>query len=242
MRKQRGIALLVLALLVGGTTGAAAQTSDTQSSGGHDNTAIAVNTKDGSSLFKFSFSITRVMGDTVNTANAAVAYASCTDCQTVALAIQFVLVMGDPNVFTPENLALALNVGCELCDTLASAYQYVIQVSGPVHLTGEGMQRVQEIKRQLDALAADTSLSAFELQTRIEELEAQLQQVMTTELVPAGQAAPDTSPNSTTSTSAPSGSTTTTPSGSSITSASTSTTSSTTTTVSSSTTSTTSAP
>jgi putative peptide zinc metalloprotease protein len=176
---------------------------------GNDNTAIAVNTKDGSSLFKFSFRISRVMSDTVDSGNAAVAYASCTDCQTTALAIQFVLLLSDPSTFTPENLALAINENCELCDTLASAYQFVIQAGGPVHLSGEGMRQLQEIRRQLAALK-DSGLSSFELQAKIDELTKQAYQVVLTSLVPAGR--PDAATADTGATDTPTTSTTEPPS------------------------------
>jgi putative peptide zinc metalloprotease protein len=177
--------------------------------GQSDNTAIAVNTKDGSSLFKLSFRITRVMGDTVDTGNAAVAYASCTDCQTTALALQFVLVMSEPDVFTPENLALAMNVDCSLCDTLASAYQFVLQSDGPVHLTPDGKKRLQEIRKELAALK-DSGLGSFELQAKVDALAEEAYQVMATSLVPAGKSSvPTTSEPSSTSTSTTSTSTST---------------------------------
>jgi putative peptide zinc metalloprotease protein len=170
-------ALLMTALLVPGHAGAEAT--------GNDNTAIAVNTKDGSSLFKLSFRISRVMGDTVDSGNAAVAYASCTDCQTTAVAIQFVLLMGDTTTATPENLALAINENCTLCDTLASAYQFILSGDGPVHLTPEGMKRLHEIRKQLMALK-DSGLSGAELQERIDALATEAYQVLSTSLVEAG--------------------------------------------------------
>jgi putative peptide zinc metalloprotease protein len=172
---MRRFAALVVALLLLTSGTAYAQ----------DNTAVVVNTKDGSSLFKFSFNIARVMQDTVDNANAAVAVASCTDCQTTALAIQFVLVMGEPDVFIPQNLALAMNIECTLCDTLASAYQFVIQVDGPVRITPEGKRRLHELRKELAALE-DSGLSSFELQARIDSLAEEAYEVMSTSLVPVG--------------------------------------------------------
>src|SRR4051794_19486896 len=71
------------------------------SGGAGDNSAVAVNTKDGSSVFKFAFSVAKVVGDTVSNTNAAVAYASCDACRTTAIAIQIVIVEGDPSTYTP---------------------------------------------------------------------------------------------------------------------------------------------
>ena len=50
---------------------------------GGDNTAVAVNTRDGSSVYRFSFKILRVSGDVVDNGNAAVAAAS-TDAYEIA--------------------------------------------------------------------------------------------------------------------------------------------------------------
>lgn len=207
MTAKRALLLLAaLLLLVPARAGAEAT--------GNDNTAIVVNTKDGSSLFKLSFSVSRVMSDTVDSGNAAVAYASCSECQTTALALQFVLLMSDPSTFTPENLALAVNVDCFECDTLASAYQFVIQGGGPVHLTAEGIRRLEEIRRELAALK-DSGLSSFEIQARVDELAHEAYQVFLTELVPAGQSGEAVDPAAaqsatTSSTAGPTSATTTT--------------------------------
>src|SRR5688572_28922586 len=89
-----------------------------------DNTAVATNTKDGKSVFKLAFSVKKVTGD-VDATNTAVAYSSCTDCRTVAAAIQVVLVAGPVGSATPENVAIALNYYCTECETLAAAYHFV---------------------------------------------------------------------------------------------------------------------
>ncbi len=86
-----------------------------------DNTAVAVNTKDDSSVFKHAFKISNVMQPVVENQNAAVAYASCSDCRTVAIAIQIVFIAGDADVVSPENVAIAINDGCMACETLAAA-------------------------------------------------------------------------------------------------------------------------
>ncbi|MFN2471431.1 MAG: hypothetical protein ABR583_10705 [Gaiellaceae bacterium] len=96
-----------------------------------DNAAIAINTKDGSSVFKLAFKIRKVAGDVVDETNAAVAYSSCESCRTVAIAIEIVLVTGNPSVVTPTNLAIAINENCNLCTAFAAAYQIVIGTGGP---------------------------------------------------------------------------------------------------------------
>src|SRR5918992_3722607 len=141
------IASLILALLGARPAAASAQ---------GDTTAVAVNTKDGSSIFRLAFNVRRVAGEVVDQANAAVAFASCEDCRTVALSIQLVLVMSDPDVVTPTNLALAINQDCTSCETLASAYQYVLGTGGPVHFDAEGNQELASIKSALRDLGRDS--------------------------------------------------------------------------------------
>ncbi len=147
---------------------------------------MAVNTKDGSDVFRLAFHVNRVASDTVDSANAAVAFASCSDCQTVAIAIQVVLIMSDPTTVTPEKLAIAINQECSECDTLASAYQLVLSTDGPVRLSAEGRRRIAEIRRQLQDLRR-SELSSIEIQARVKTLTAELRDVVTTQLVPIGR-------------------------------------------------------
>lgn len=152
-----------------------------------DTTAIAINTKDGFELFRLAFQIRRATQDVVDTSNAAVAYASCTDCQTVALAIQVVLISGyDSSTVAPENLAIAINENCDLCDTLASAYQFVLTAEGVLRFTDEGSRRLAEIRQALLALR-DSDLSGAEIQAKVDVLMDDLADVLATELVPAGE-------------------------------------------------------
>lgn len=212
--------LLAVALLVGSAVPAHAQ---------GDTTAVAVNTRDGADVFRLAFSIRRVMSETVDTSNAAAAVSSCTDCQTVAIALQVVLIFSDPDVVTPENLAIAMNIECTLCDTLASAYQLVLTTGGPVHLSAEGNRRIAEIRQALLSLR-DSGLTGPELQQEVDRLSQQLRQVITTELVPAGAPSSTTTTTAATSEGSTSTSSTTSTTGATSTSTSSSTSSSTSTT------------
>jgi putative peptide zinc metalloprotease protein len=167
--------LAALALALGLAVGAPA-------SAHADNAAIAVNTKDGSSVFKFAFAIRHVMSDVVDETNAAVSYASCTDCTTTAIAIEIVLVNGSPSTFTPTNMAMAINYQCNLCNTFAAAYQFVIQGTGPMHFTHDALKTMAEIRKQIRELQ-DQNLSPFELQAALDPLIAQLKDVLANGLV-----------------------------------------------------------
>ena len=67
-------------------------------------------------------------GDEVLNVNEAHAYASCSNCVTVAVAFQVVLIMDDAQVVVPQNLAVAANYECYRCITAAIASQLVLSV------------------------------------------------------------------------------------------------------------------
>jgi putative peptide zinc metalloprotease protein len=182
-------ALLAVALSWSGV-GATAQVDEEDaqpaSGGGGDNAVVLINTKDGSSAFRLSLKIVRVNQDVVDQGNAAVAFASCIACRTVAVAVQVVLVFTDPSVVTPTNLAIAINFACTDCETLASAYQFVLGTDGNVHFSADGNRAIAEIRRELrDLLQAELPLG--ETQARLDELAARLRQVLADELVASGQ-------------------------------------------------------
>ena len=179
-RVRRLAAALILAAAL--VAGAAPATAVAQ-----DNTAVAVNTKDDSSLFKLAFSIKQIASDNVDQANAAVAYSSCQQCQTLAIAIQVLIVtVEDPSVVTPTNLAIAINDQCSSCMTMALAYQFVM-TNGRVRLTAAGRTEVARIRRELRELGQDAAgLTPDQIAARTDELVKQLNQVLQTELVPLG--------------------------------------------------------
>jgi putative peptide zinc metalloprotease protein len=174
--------LLAWAVLLAGLGSA----EDPASASGDQNLAVAVNTKDGSSVFRLSFSLRRVKGDVVDPVNVAIALASCESCQTVAIAIQAVLVSSEPSVVSPVNLALAFNQDCTACQTLASAYQFVLGTGGPTRLTPQGRRRVSEVRRQLRELRG-SGLTIEQIQARTDQLASELQHVLSEQLVPAGR-------------------------------------------------------
>lgn len=169
------------ALVLGGVVGVAPATAQGNSAPSND--AVAVNTKDGRSVFKLAFSVRSIMSSTAAPENAAVAYASCTDCQTVAIAVQVVFVIGSPDYFAPENVAIAINEECTFCDTLATAYQFVVQSSVPVRLTRDGKQQLHDIFKALQDLDG-SGLTALEIQAKVDELMQQMAGVLATEVEP----------------------------------------------------------
>ena len=178
-RALLAILSLLVALVLAGASAPGAE------AGAGDNTAVAVNTKDGSSLFRFAFAIRKTAGEVVDQTNSAVAFASCESCRSIAIAIQIVLVSGSPNVVTPQNTAVAVNYECTLCETFAAAHQFVVGGGGRLRLTAEGRQELAQIRRQFQELR-NADLALDELQLRVRRLVDRVRVVLASQLVPAG--------------------------------------------------------
>jgi putative peptide zinc metalloprotease protein len=171
--------LFLIALLV---AFAAPGHGSAEDGNGGNNTAVAINVKDDSSLFKFAFSIKKVTGEVVDNGNAAVAFASCQNCRTTAIAIQIVLVSGSPETVTPENVAISINQECTSCQTFSTAFQFVLGVSDPsVGLTVEGKRQLREILREFRALQ-DEDYTLEEFHAKTQALGQRLRTVLQTEL------------------------------------------------------------
>jgi putative peptide zinc metalloprotease protein len=169
-----------------------------------DNAAIAVNTKDGTTVFKIAFAIRHVMGDVVDQTNGAVAYSSCTDCASVAIAFEIVLVEGNPSTATPTNVAIAFNENCDTCVAVAEAYQFVLGTGGLVHFDAEGNRVLSEIRRELHSLRKE-DLTLEQLQAKLDDIAARIADVLSNHLVPAArrQTEPETATTATTTTTTP---------------------------------------
>ncbi len=182
-RPVRAVLIAMLIALPAGT-GAAVAVADSGNS-----SAVAVNTKNGSSVFKLTFAINQVSGTSVTNQNAAIAYSSCTACQTVAISIQILLISGSPTTFAPTNVAIAINQNCTLCDTLAAAYQFAVGIGTQVKVTAAGRQQIAAIRQQLQQLR-NSSQTGPQINVQLNTLMTQLGQVLQTQLIgintPAG--------------------------------------------------------
>ena len=161
-----------------------------------DNAAVAVNSTDGRTVYAISLKIAQTGSDTVDASNAAVASASCTDCTTVAISMEAVLVFGSPTTYDPTNVALALNSDCTNCQTLASAYQDIVQNDNRVRITGAGRQEIADIRRDLESLRT-SGLDVVAVQQRVNDDAGRFLQVLRNDVIPVGK------PASTTTTAAP---------------------------------------
>jgi hypothetical protein len=182
--------LLLLALLAALAAPALARadqsTPGNKTDCGTANCAVAINQTDNSSLFAFAFEIKHVLGDVVDQENAAVAISSCTSCQTTAIAIQIVLVEGNPTTVSPQNAAAAANDNCTLCDTFASAYQFVVGTNGPVRFTHSGWKELHDIRKEIERWGKQ-HLSNDEMKALLPDVIARIQHILDTQLVPIHQ-------------------------------------------------------
>jgi putative peptide zinc metalloprotease protein len=183
-RIRRLLLVSVLGLAVAASSPAGLRAQETEDGTGPDTAAVAINTKDGSTVFRVAFMIIRNSGDVVDNTNIAFAYSSCESCKTIAASFQVVLVTGDPSVASPENYAIAINFECTDCQTLASAYQFAQSTDGQVVFTPEGQQEIADIRQELNLLMRNAeSMTIFEIQAELDALAQRLAEVLANELV-----------------------------------------------------------
>jgi hypothetical protein len=121
--------------------------------GGPVNQVRLVNKKDGAFLARSAISLHRSSTPNVEPKNIAVAEGQCTDCATMAIALQvFLYQRGAPNI-QPQNIALAVNNACTRCITIARAIQYVIPVDDMGAVPEEIRALMRDMERELKYFA-----------------------------------------------------------------------------------------
>ena len=123
--------------------------------------------------YDVAFALVWATGDEVLNVNEAHAYASCSNCVTVAVAFQVVLIMDDAQVVVPQNLSVAANYACYRCITAAIASQLVLSVDGTpgrgaLLALGEVWGRLTEFGQNI------TAYSLVEISDRLEEFKAEI--------------------------------------------------------------------
>ena len=139
-----------------------------------DTQALAVNTQDGVAVYDVAYALVTVTdGADVTDVNSAFALASCSDCTTVAVSFQVVLVVGSSSVAAPVNTAVAANDGCLRCVTAALAVQLVITLDALP--SQEVQQQLQTILSQLQGVAG---LSLDQVWAEVQDVQQQLLEVL----------------------------------------------------------------
>jgi putative peptide zinc metalloprotease protein len=149
-----------------------------------DTQALAVNTTDGTVVYKVAYAVITVQdGAPVTNTNGAYALADCNACAAVAVSFQVVLVVGTSRNIAPIDAAAAVNYDCPACLTVALANQIVVTLNSQP--TDELVQKLQAALKQLDETSSLTSASAItnlvqQVQKQIDSVLQQSGQVATT--------------------------------------------------------------
>ena len=150
------------------TAAAASEPSFNLSGGGAKNLVVLTNRNDDGFTGRGQLQLNLIPGPRVAPVNLARAVASCTDCQTLAVALQInVYERGAPQV-TPQNAAVAVNISCQDCLTVARSIQYVIPVDDVRDVPPDVRELAREMDRELHELTRDRSLSLAEREARLD--------------------------------------------------------------------------
>jgi putative peptide zinc metalloprotease protein len=110
--------------------------------------------------------------------NVAESFGSCTDCQTLAVALQVDLITADSRQAIPRNMAFAVNYQCTDCHTIALALQYVLTVDDPTQVPQEADQLMAQMRQELKQLNGDQSLTLADAEARVIEVVNQFQDLV----------------------------------------------------------------
>jgi putative peptide zinc metalloprotease protein len=168
-----------------------------------DNQAVAINTTDGSSVYDVALALVWVTdGEPVDQWNQAWALASCTGCDTTAVAFQVVVVVGYAQVITPLNSAVAVNYLCDDCTTQALAMQLVTTIATMPDDTA--LAELADVWATLEAASDDFDLQPLgEVQADLLAARAAILDILTSEGTATTTTADDTAGAGTTTTTSP---------------------------------------
>lgn len=120
----------------------------------------------------------RIPGPDLAPVNVAESFGSCTDCQTLAVALQVDLITADSRQAIPRNMAFAVNYQCTDCHTIALALQYVLTVDDPTQVPQEADQLMAQMRQELKQLNGDQSLTLADAEARVIEVVNQFQDLV----------------------------------------------------------------
>ena len=150
-----------------GATPAITTSSSAQGGGGGNNVVRVVNHNDGRLQIRGNLDLNHIPGPTVGPVNLAYATSSCTDCQTIAVALQIDLISRTATRIVPQNAAVAVNVQCHHCVTIARALQYVVQVDDPNQVPPDVADLLKEMDRTLNDISHTQGITITEAESQI---------------------------------------------------------------------------
>jgi hypothetical protein len=140
------------------------------------NQVMAENSEDRRFMARASIKFRKLKSNDIRPVNIAFAHGACTDCQTIAVAVQVIVYLRGASNIQPQNVALAANTGCTRCITVARAIQYVIPVDDfdnvpdnvkrLVHRLDQELRYFEQM-RSIDELTSDEA--ALRLQRAVDE-------------------------------------------------------------------------
>jgi len=176
--------------------------------GGPRNQVRLLNKKDGSFLARSAISLYHSNTPNVQPQNIALAEGQCTNCVTMAIALQvFIYKRGAPSV-QPMNVAIAANNNCTHCATIARAMQYIIPVDDPNSVPDDVKGLLKDMEAELRYFAQLKMVSDLDVEEANARLTAftkqytQLQQYLVDLMDKKSDAAPNSAPSASPSESA----------------------------------------
>jgi hypothetical protein len=176
--KKLVCALAALVSVALAATPALADTSVPNGGGGGKNVVIAVNRVDRRLAVRANLQVNRIPGPNVQPANIALATSSCTDCQTLVVALQLNIAGTQARVIIPQNVAHASNEGCLRCVTIARAVQYLFTVPDPLAGAPPATDPLlRALDRALTEIQTDPTLTLEEAEARLDAVIAEFKVV-----------------------------------------------------------------
>lgn len=119
------------------------------------------NKHDGRFLARSAISLHRSNPQKVQPMNIAIAEGRCTNCATLAIAVQVFLYQSSDYI-QPVNISLAVNNGCTGCATIAFAFQYVIPVDDLTTTPENVRTLLREMEQELRYFASVNTVSELD--------------------------------------------------------------------------------
>lgn len=146
--------------------------------GGPSQNVIADNSTAGTVVARSGVQAARGGAQSASPTNLAQASShDCTGCQSLAAALQVVLIPQGANVVAPENVALATNVNCSHCGAFAYAYQYVVTVSKNTALDHDAHAAINQLRAEADQ-DVRAGLPYPELDSKLTQLSQRLRTIV----------------------------------------------------------------
>lgn len=169
-----------------------------------DNRALSVNTTDDTMVTAMAVAWAVIQDEVADDRNEAHAYASCDRCVALAAAFQVLLLVGDPDVVAPVNVAAAATYECNQCHAVAIAVQLVVSITDIP--SAEATALIQQAIDRLAALEPVLgSLSVEELYLAMTATSQQIMQILRDDgITPTQVPGPDATPSPSSEATAPS--------------------------------------